>query len=308
LEKEFTKEWKDWINLNITRGCDKDVIFKILVDEGFDPVIIQKQMNYKPSVDISSISNPHKNSENEVDPGLISNIIDWFVIKSRKFLLNNSFNYSNAAQIYIPNAQKLDSKLAEFYFFPDFLNDKECSQLIRIIRSKLRPSAITNEDEPDTKYRTSSTCDLGIMNDKIVADIDQKICDTIGINSSYSEIMQGQYYEIGQEFKAHTDYFQGSVYRKYTKDQGQRTYTFMVYLNDVDIGGETEFRKLQKKIKPQKGMAIIWNNLNKDGSVNSNTIHQAHPVLSNKKVIITKWFRSRGKGPMFTREFDDRKK
>ena len=49
-------------------------------------------------------------------------------------------------------------------------------------------------------------------------------------------------------------------------------------------------------------MALIWNNLNKDGSVNPNTIHQGHAVRLGQKLIITKWFRSRGQGPMFIKK------
>ena len=65
----------------------------------------------------------------------------------------------------------------------------------------------------------------------------------------------------------------------------------MIYLNDVIEGGETEFPKLNKSFIPKKGTALIWNNLNEDGSLNSNTIHQAHPVLKGEKTVITKWFR-----------------
>jgi len=52
-------------------------------------------------------------------------------------------------------------------------------------------------------------------------------------------------------------------------------------------------------------MAIIWNSLNDDGSNNHNTLHQAHPVRSGVKSIITKWFRTKGQGPMFTKESNE---
>ena len=45
MYKKLNKEWRDWINLNIARGCDKNGIYKILTDEGFDPTEIEKQMN-----------------------------------------------------------------------------------------------------------------------------------------------------------------------------------------------------------------------------------------------------------------------
>ena len=65
----------------------------------------------------------------------------------------------------------------------------------------------------------------------------------------------------------------------------------MIYLNNVLEGGETEFPKLNKVFSPVQGKALIWNNLNEDGSPNENTIHQAHPVKKGSKTIITKWFR-----------------
>jgi len=52
-------------------------------------------------------------------------------------------------------------------------------------------------------------------------------------------------------------------------------------------------------------MAIIWNSLNEDGSNNHNTLHQAYPVRTGVKSIITKWFRTKGQGPMFIKELNE---
>ena len=54
------QEWVDWIHLNISRGCDKDGIYKILIDEGFSPSVIEKEMGYRPKVDINTLQNPLK--------------------------------------------------------------------------------------------------------------------------------------------------------------------------------------------------------------------------------------------------------
>ena len=51
----INKEWIDWINLNISRGGEKEGIYEILIDEGFDPSDIEKQMGYQPKVDIEDI-------------------------------------------------------------------------------------------------------------------------------------------------------------------------------------------------------------------------------------------------------------
>jgi prolyl 4-hydroxylase len=46
-------------------------------------------------------------------------------------------------------------------------------------------------------------------------------------------------------------------------------------------------------------MALIWNNLNPDGTPNFATRHCGEAVTRGQKVIITKWFRVLGEGPVF---------
>jgi prolyl 4-hydroxylase len=53
--------------------------------------------------------------------------------------------------------------------------------------------------------------------------------------------------------------FEGSQLIDHDKGMGQRTYTFMIYLNEVKEGGETEFKKLNQSFSPMKGKALIWN-------------------------------------------------
>nr|WP_239094238.1 2OG-Fe(II) oxygenase [Bacillus sp. B15-48] len=51
--------------------------------------------------------------------------------------------------------------------------------------------------------------------------------------------MQVLNYWIGEEYKPHFDYFSPN---KVDHDKGgQRVATFLIYLNDVKAGGETEF-------------------------------------------------------------------
>ena len=281
LNKQITQDWKDWIELNKSRGCDKDGIYKILLDEGFSPNDIEKEMGHVPTVNVASIVNP---------------------LKPKQHAEFKEDVHSEKTGIYIPNAKKLDTELAEFYTLNNFLNTEECDQLTELIKKKLRPSTIAADGEIDETYRTSRTCDLGELTDPLIADIDRRICSLLGIHPSYSEITQGQYYKPGEEFKVHTDYFEGPAFEEHARERGQRTFTFMVYLNDVESGGETEFVRLKQTIKPKKGLALIWNSLNKDGSNNHNTLHQAHPVQSGVKSIITKWFRNKGQDQMFTKE------
>ena len=62
-----------------------------------------------------------------------------------------------------------------------------------------------------------------------------------------------------------------------------RMVAWMVYLNDVEEGGETEFLYQKLRIKPKRNMAVIW-----PGSFTH--LHRGNPPLSGVKYILTGWF------------------
>ena len=218
----------------------------------------------------------------------------------RDRLLEEANLESNKTTLPIDENFRIRTNKAEIYSIDDFLNPEETKEVISIIKTRLRPSTIASgEGETDQGYRTSKTCDLGNLENKLLKDIDRRICNFLGIDHKFSEVIQGQFYEVGEEFKAHTDFFEKDQMQEYGGDRGQRTYTFMIYLNDVEEGGETEFLNLKRTFKPKTGSAIAWNNLTEDGLVNSNTMHQAHPVIKGNKAVITKWFREKKGNEIF---------
>jgi prolyl 4-hydroxylase len=129
----------------------------------------------------------------------------------------------------------------------------------------------------------------------LVASVDRRIADLLGLDLGASEPLQGQRYAPGQEFKPHTDTFEpgGYDYYVHTADSGQRTWTAMVYLNVPDDGGATRFKTIGKTIQPETGKLVTWNNLLPDGTPNPATLHQGMKVRRGVKYIITKWFRER---------------
>ena len=142
MNREFNKEWVDWISLNIERGCDKDGIFKILIDEGFDPIQIEEHMGYKPNVTIDSIANPLKNDVN-ISKNFIEALSQWLkgLFSSKK--TNIAFQgVLPSTEVFIPNAERINSELVEMYLLPNFLTKDECERITKIIKSKLRPSTI----------------------------------------------------------------------------------------------------------------------------------------------------------------------
>jgi prolyl 4-hydroxylase len=189
---------------------------------------------------------------------------------------------------YIENDQGL-----EIFTIPDFLTDKECDYLCELIESNNTRSSVAGGNSSHSTYhngRTSNTSNLDKL-DKKTDKINHKIYSEIGISEDYAEPTQGQIYQIGQEFAHHNDYFDDANYINHCLSSGQRTWTFMIYLNDVEEGGETDFPKINKRFTPQKRMAVVWRNSNGKGTENSASHHSGMPVIKGKKIIITKWFR-----------------
>lgn len=269
-ERALDASWKAWLKENIDRGCSRRELVEILRTHGFSLSSIERSMG-----DAFPLDTP------QPEPLQPPPLVRQMPRTLRRF-----------------PSDKLD-----LYTLDDFLSAKECDRLMALIRHHLRPSTVTIE-HTDKVFRTSQTCDLSLLRTPVALGCDEKIARTLGIRLGYSEGIQAQRYDVGQQFKAHTDYFEPGTpeYAKFGGERGNRTWTFMVYLNDGMGGGGTRFFAIDHTCVPRRGQAVIWNNLNPDGTPNAATLHAGEPVTSGCKVIITKWFRQLGTGPMFYEE------
>jgi prolyl 4-hydroxylase len=264
-------EWLRWLHTNMARGCSIAELKGILRTEGFEDRAIEAGLASAPKTPAPA---PRE------------------AIPAR----------APRAKLQLPNAVAHGGEKTELYTVDDFLTATECAEIVALIRTQLRPSTISTPPggEYDTAFRTSRTCDLS-DEAPAVARLDAKICAAVGFDKSLAEPTQGQHYEIGQVFKSHTDFFKPYEVERFSTDKlGQRTWTFMIYLNDPEGGGETEFPELGLKVTPKRGRAVVWNNLRRSGEGNMATRHQSLPVTGGTKTIITKWFRMpRAKPPAF---------
>ncbi len=176
---------------------------------------------------------------------------------------------------------------------PAFLPPALCERLIRLIDKNRRPSTIADANG-DNYFRTSETCDLD-PRQPAVRDLEDRLTALNGINAAFGEPVQGQRYDVGQEFKPHTDYFEpdGADFAQFCSVAGQRTWTFMIYLNAVDAGGGTRFKVIGKTFQPELGKLVCWDNHREDGSLNPATLHHGMKVRKGVKYVITKWYRER---------------
>ena len=61
-----------------------------------------------------------------------------------------------------------------------------------------------------------------------------------------------------------------------------RIATFVLYLNNVEEGGETEFLYYPKRVKPEQGKLIFW-------PAGYTHTHRGNQPLSGEKYILTSW-------------------
>lgn len=189
--------------------------------------------------------------------------------------------------------QRVPTDKLELFQCREFVPAGLCERLIALIETDRRPSTLADAGD-DHYFRTSETCDLS-ADDPAVIEIEALLAKLSGIDPAHGEPLQGQRYDTGQEFKPHCDYFNpgGTDWAKYCGVSGQRSWTFMIYLNQVEAGGATRFKSIGKTIQPEAGKLICWNNRRADGRENPNTLHQGMKVRKGLKFVITKWYREK---------------
>ena len=265
----FSPEWEEWIDINLRLGNCKQIIFQKSLEAGYSYAVLKSKIG-----------------------------IDYMPPQSQVISISRS------DVIALRTAHRVNAKNLEIYRIDNFLTQSECNRIIETINaSELTTSTTYNASKPTERIvntdRTSKTCYFGGKN-PFISEVESRICKTLGINNRHAEQIQGQKYEVGQQFRFHTDYFDPQLLKQDPSINGQSTWTFMIYLNDVEEGGYTSFPHAYFASAPKMGTALIWNNLysqlsslmvNNFGKENPFSSHCGMPIIRGQKYILTKWFK-----------------
>lgn len=255
----FDDEWKAWIWSNIKNGVTKLRVYEDLLSNDFDMFAIINELRYIPAV---------LRKKDEVLPHKV------------------------AEKIESSSAIRIDAPIY-LYQFENFLSAQECQEVITLQRQYSARSTTGDMDDCKIdKDRTSFTSYFEMSKDaevqRIIGALKQKIQLLTGIPKEYSEAIQGQWYKAGGFYREHFD--AADTYGKLKHSHGNRTWSCMITLNNVEAGGYTAFPKLRKEFEPQAGQALIWYNLSDDGLAHPLSLHAGKPVVKGEKFIITQWF------------------
>ncbi|PON59436.1 Isopenicillin N synthase [Parasponia andersonii] len=197
------------------------------------------------------------------------------------------------------------------FLYKGFLSEEECDHLIALAKDKLEKSMVADNESGKSitsEVRTSSGMFLQKAQDKVVADIEARIAAWTFLPEENGESMQILHYENGEKYEPHFDYFHDKANQELG---GHRVATVLMYLSNIEKGGETIFpnseaKMLQPKddswsdcakngyaVKPYKGDALLFFSLHPDSTTDSKSLHGSCPVIEGEKWSATKWIHVR---------------
>jgi prolyl 4-hydroxylase len=153
--------------------------------------------------------------------------------------------------------------------------------------------------------RTSNGMFFNREEDNIIANVERKLSEWALIPLGQGEGIQLLRYEKDQEYRPHFDYF---FHKEGRINGGNRLATILMYLSDVEAGGETIFPKVKPPswqtteagysecamkglaVRPRKGDAVLFWSLRTDGTLDRGSEHGSCPVIRGVKYAATKWF------------------
>ncbi|KAK6117345.1 hypothetical protein DH2020_048936 [Rehmannia glutinosa] len=158
------------------------------------------------------------------------------------------------------------------------------TQVFDSAKSELKRSAVADNVSGKSKLsevRTSSGMFIRKGKDPIVAGIEDKIATWTFLPKENGEDIQVLRYEPGQKYDPHYDYFTDKVN---IARGGHRIATVLMYLTDVEKGGETVFPSAE----PRKGDALLFFSLYPNAVPDPASLHAGCPVDEGEKWSATK--------------------
>ena len=283
---EMSVDWLKWVDENISRGCSPESIIDTLVQSQYDRNFATKLVFGKLAGDASVVQELMVQSSSDVLDGYeyeeLGPKLSGHVVKTHDREVNILLTLDKPRIILFGNA----------------LSQAECEQLMELSKPKLNKSTTVDDASGKAEFhvnRTSRGTFFRINETPFIESIDRRVSELMQLPIINGEGLQILNYSTGGEYKTHFDYFppEKTGSKVHTARSGQRLATLILYLNNVEEGGETIFPEINLKVTPKQGNAIYFAYTNSKNQVDPLTLHGGCPVLKGEKWIATKWMRQK---------------
>lgn len=196
-----------------------------------------------------------------------------------------------------PSAMRTARERPRIVVIESFATADECVWLIERGRPHLRRAKVYHGSSAleASQARTNTEADFTVFNtDVLLALVRERMAVAARTASAYFEVTKLLHYEGGEQFDPHGDFLEintPELVREVEK-RGQRSATFLTYLNDSYDGGETDFPQLGFRYKGTRGSALLFNNIDREGLPDYSTVHAGMPPTSGEKWLLSQWIRT----------------
>lgn len=168
--------------------------------------------------------------------------------------------------------------------FPHFLTDEECDTIVAEAQEQGMERSTVIADDPISSSRTSKGTFLSPQESKVTQQVMSRVATLLHMSPANFEKLQVVSYDVGDKYEAHYDAKEGLL----------RKYTVLIYLTDDFEGGHTVFPHTGFSIRPHKGLAVAWKNIDDSERILPCSYHEAQPVTAGpgKKFACNIWART----------------
>jgi prolyl 4-hydroxylase len=171
--------------------------------------------------------------------------------------------------------------------YPGLFSAAECKYLAVLAAPWLEQATVL-ADDVGLKFHGVRDADSSAVShlteDLVVQRINRCIAAATGTKAEWGEPLNILRYKQGQQFRPHHDGLgsKGAV----------RIMTALIWLNEQFDGGETDFPKLNIRVRGGVGDMLVFRNADDDGSPDDRLLHAGLPVRDGVKWMASRWIRA----------------
>ncbi|AET93554.1 proCollegen-proline,2-oxoglutarate-4- dioxygenase (plasmid) [Burkholderia sp. YI23] len=286
LTVDFPAPLRDWIALNLTRGVQPDHLKRDLASRNSSMELSSAMVDAVAAAFLYGVPMPG----DTLDLGAPAIA---FEPDALRVPVGPSIQLAERKTRVIARLQRPAAVLLD-----EFLTGSECDQLIALARPRLSRSTVVDPvtgRDVAAGHRSSDGTFFRLAETPLVARLEMRIAALTGLAAENGEGLQLLRYQPGAESTPHVDYLVAGneTNRESIARSGQRVGTLLMYLNDVEGGGETVFPQVGCSVVPRRGQALYFEYCNRAGVCDPASLHASTPLRSGEKWVATKWIRAR---------------
>ena len=286
MHVRISPELSAWIAHNLERGCAAPDVVQAMLVQDFDPAVATALVGAVAAARVKGLPPP----VGEVEIALEDTGFRPETPRLAAGPVIRTFDRDIVVALRV--AQPALAVLA------GVLSADECREIIALGRDRLRASTVMDPASGrDTvaAHRSSEGMFFRPEETPFVARLERRVAELMNCPLRNGEGFQLLHYHPGGGSAPHYDFLTPGTAANDASlaRSGQRVSSLVIYLNDVERGGETVFPEIGLAVTPRQGHAVHFEYANRRGDVDLKSVHAAAPVEAGEKWVLTKWMRER---------------